>query len=66
MSAYCDRQLVDFNFIAFLFDGRHLSAEQTPDEVCVSFIFFHGFYISSVQLLVLTCTFIFAVGNGGW
>ena len=66
MNAYCDRQSVDFNSVAFLFDGRRLRAEQTPDEVCVSFIFPHGFYISTVQLLVLTWTFIFAVGNGGW
>lgn len=35
MNAYCDRQSVDFNSIAFLFDGRRLRAEQTPDEVCV-------------------------------
>lgn len=33
MTAYCDRQSVDFNSIAFLFDGRRLRAEQTPDEV---------------------------------
>jgi hypothetical protein len=39
MNAYCDRQSVDFNAIAFLFDGRRLRAEQTPDEVCVNDIF---------------------------
>ncbi|KAL8509871.1 hypothetical protein ACS0TY_016914 [Phlomoides rotata] len=33
MNAYCDRQSVDFSAIAFLFDGRRLRAEQTPDEV---------------------------------
>ncbi|KAL6196269.1 PREDICTED: small ubiquitin-related modifier 1 [Fragaria vesca subsp. vesca] len=33
MNAYCDRQSVDFNAIAFLFDGRRLRAEQTPDEL---------------------------------
>ncbi|KAJ4911286.1 Small ubiquitin-related modifier 1 [Raphanus sativus] len=33
MTAYCDRQSVDFNSIAFLFDGRRLRAEQTPDEL---------------------------------
>lgn len=33
MNAYCDRQSVDMNSIAFLFDGRRLRAEQTPDEV---------------------------------
>lgn len=33
MNAYCDRQSVEFNAIAFLFDGRRLRAEQTPDEV---------------------------------
>jgi len=37
MNAYCDRQSVDFNSIAFLFDGRRLRAEQTPDEVCSSY-----------------------------
>ncbi|MBA0789643.1 hypothetical protein Gotri_024816, partial [Gossypium trilobum] len=33
MNAYCDRQSVDFNSIAFLFDGRRLRVEQTPDEL---------------------------------
>ncbi|KAH6795787.1 hypothetical protein C2S51_036773 [Perilla frutescens var. frutescens] len=33
MNAYCDRQSVEFNSIAFLFDGRRLRAEQTPDEL---------------------------------
>lgn len=33
MNAYCDRQSVDMNAIAFLFDGRRLRGEQTPDEV---------------------------------
>ncbi|KAK2648595.1 hypothetical protein Ddye_016084 [Dipteronia dyeriana] len=33
MTAYCDRQSVELNSIAFLFDGRRLRAEQTPDEV---------------------------------
>ncbi|AQK98691.1 Small ubiquitin-related modifier 2 [Zea mays] len=32
MNAYCDRQSVDMNAIAFLFDGRRLRGEQTPDE----------------------------------
>ncbi|WZZ79584.1 hypothetical protein YC2023_100156 [Brassica napus] len=33
MNAYCDRQSVDMSSIAFLFDGRRLRAEQTPDEL---------------------------------
>ncbi|PIA25795.1 hypothetical protein AQUCO_10800045v1 [Aquilegia coerulea] len=33
MTAYCDRQSVEFNSIAFLFDGRRLRADQTPDEL---------------------------------
>jgi hypothetical protein len=33
MHAYCDRQSVDPQSIAFLFDGRRLRAEQTPAEV---------------------------------
>lgn len=33
MTAYCDRQSVDLSSIAFLFDGRRLRGEQTPDEV---------------------------------
>nr|GMC78936.1 small ubiquitin-related modifier 1 [Ipomoea batatas]GMC90035.1 small ubiquitin-related modifier 1 [Ipomoea batatas] len=36
MNAYCDRQSVDLNSIAFLFDGRRLRGEQTPDEVSLS------------------------------
>lgn len=35
MKAYCDRQSLDFNSIAFLFKGRHLLEEQSPDEVHV-------------------------------
>ncbi|GFY99091.1 Small ubiquitin-related modifier like [Actinidia chinensis var. chinensis] len=33
MNAYCDRQSVEINSIAFLFDGRRLRGEQTPDEL---------------------------------
>ncbi|GKC95967.1 small ubiquitin-related modifier 2 [Tanacetum coccineum] len=33
MNAYCDRQSVDMSSIAFLFDGRRLRADQTPDEL---------------------------------
>ncbi|GFY99383.1 small ubiquitin-like modifier 1 [Actinidia rufa] len=33
MTAYCDRQSVELSSIAFLFDGRRLRAEQTPDEL---------------------------------
>lgn len=33
MNAYCDRQSVDINSIAFLFDGRRLRGEQSPDEL---------------------------------
>ncbi|KZV56385.1 small ubiquitin-related modifier 1 [Dorcoceras hygrometricum] len=33
MNAYCDRQSVDFSSIVFLFDGRRLRGDQTPDEV---------------------------------
>ncbi|KAF9613701.1 hypothetical protein IFM89_010143 [Coptis chinensis] len=32
-TAYCDRQSVEFNSIALLFDGRRLRGEQTPDEL---------------------------------
>ncbi|CAH9112836.1 unnamed protein product [Cuscuta europaea] len=33
MNAYCDRQSIEFTSIAFLFDGRRLRAEQTPNEL---------------------------------
>ncbi|KAA8524745.1 hypothetical protein F0562_011168 [Nyssa sinensis] len=33
MKAYCDRQSVELNSIAFLFDGRRIRGEQTPDEL---------------------------------
>ncbi|KAK6946986.1 Rad60/SUMO-like domain [Dillenia turbinata] len=33
MNAYCDRQSVELNSIAFLFDGRRLRGEQTPEEL---------------------------------
>ncbi|GJY77603.1 Lys-63-specific deubiquitinase BRCC36-like protein [Tanacetum coccineum] len=35
ISAYCDRKSVEINSIAFLFDGRHLRGEHTPDESSV-------------------------------
>eukprot|EP00898_Chlorokybus_atmophyticus_P006107 jgi/Chlat1/6498/Chrsp45S05987 len=33
MTAYCDRVSVEPNAIAFLFDGRRLREDQTPDEL---------------------------------
>ncbi|GAB2216288.1 hypothetical protein Droror1_Dr00024059 [Drosera rotundifolia] len=33
MNAYCDRSSLEFNSIAFLFDGRQLHPDQTPDDV---------------------------------
>lgn len=33
MSAYCDRQSVSMESIAFLFDGRRLRENQTPEEL---------------------------------
>lgn len=69
MNAYCDRQSVDFNSIAFLFDGRRLWAEQTPDEVCVFFLCsWIPFQLTShiFIFLVWWSEFLFvAVGNGG-
>jgi Ubiquitin-2 like Rad60 SUMO-like len=47
MNAYCDRQSVDFNAIAFLFDGRRLRGEQTPDEVSLSLSFDLVFFLLS-------------------
>nr|GEZ83299.1 small ubiquitin-related modifier 1-like [Tanacetum cinerariifolium] len=32
MYAYCDRQSVELNSVAFMFVGRRLRGEQTPDE----------------------------------
>ncbi|KMT05641.1 hypothetical protein BVRB_7g167780 [Beta vulgaris subsp. vulgaris] len=33
MNAYCDRQSVDMQSIAFLFDGRRLQGDQTPEAL---------------------------------
>ncbi|THG17384.1 hypothetical protein TEA_018732 [Camellia sinensis var. sinensis] len=33
MTAYCDRQSLDPKSIVFLFDGRRIHAEQTPDQL---------------------------------
>lgn len=49
MNAYCDRQSVELNSIAFLFDGRRLRAEQTPDEVSLS--------LSLTYVWVCACSF---------
>ncbi len=57
MHAYCDRQSVDPQSIAFLFDGRRLRAEQTPAEVsssdlCAISPCFHALslFVSSVSI----------------
>ncbi|KAJ1430892.1 Ubiquitin-like domain superfamily [Sesbania bispinosa] len=33
MNAYSDQQSVDCNSIVFLFDGKQLRGEQTPDQL---------------------------------
>ncbi|GER54911.1 small ubiquitin-like modifier 2 [Striga asiatica] len=33
MKAYCDNESLNIDLIAFLFDGRPLRGEQTPDEL---------------------------------
>ncbi|XVE78101.1 hypothetical protein DITRI_Ditri13aG0116900 [Diplodiscus trichospermus] len=33
MIAYCDRRSLDLGAVAFLFDGRRIRGEQTPDEM---------------------------------
>ncbi|CAI9088386.1 OLC1v1022695C1 [Oldenlandia corymbosa var. corymbosa] len=33
INAYCERQSVDLAAMAFLFDGRRLQGEQTPDQL---------------------------------
>ncbi|KAK7256076.1 hypothetical protein RIF29_29510 [Crotalaria pallida] len=33
MNAYCNGKSLDSSSVAFLFDGRRLRAEQTPDEL---------------------------------
>jgi len=67
MNAYCDRQSQDSSAIAFLFDGRRLRAEQTPDEVCVynissSFCFYR---LCSNRSNIRVIYFV-AAGNGRW
>ena len=66
MNAYCDRQSVEFNSIAFLFDGRRLRAEQTPDEVslcvCVCWCCLPAIVWGPCFKLNL---FLAAAGNGG-
>lgn len=50
MNAYCDRQSVEMNAIAFLFDGRRFRAEQTPDEV----FFFLINYLNSIICSIIS------------
>lgn len=55
MGAYCDRQSVDVESIAFLFDGRRLRGEQTPDEVNVlKYFLFKSFLSFFLQSFLLT------------
>lgn len=58
MNAYCDRQSVDINSIAFLFDGRRLRGEQSPDEVALgSLTRLHSlrlnFFVDTANFLLL-------------
>ena len=55
MNAYCDRQSVEFNSIAFLFDGRRLRGEQTPDEVCFTLSLSPLFYLSFLTFISFCC-----------
>jgi hypothetical protein len=69
MNAYCDRQSVEFNSIAFLFDGRRLRAEQTPDEVSISL--YACVFVDCLHAIVWgpnlkLYIFLAAAGNGGW
>jgi hypothetical protein len=69
MNAYCDRQSVDMTAIAFLFDGRRLRAEQTPDEVLsVTFEQNLQLVISVMICQVSDCLFTSAVSarDGRW
>ena len=71
MNAYCDRQSVEINSIAFLFDGRRLRAEQTPDEVSLSLslqcIFAKQFMGNWCQrkITFVFFFFLFSARNGG-
>ncbi|XP_057795293.1 small ubiquitin-related modifier 1-like isoform X1 [Salvia miltiorrhiza] len=65
MNAYCDRQSVDFNSIAFLFDGRRLRGEQTPDEVRALSLSF-CFSINTRGGLIYLIFYYFAAGDGRW
>lgn len=66
MNAYCDRQSVDLNSIAFLFDGRRLRAEQTPDEVTLFSDFTHKCPIQKAMHFSLTKHVCLPARNGGW
>lgn len=59
MNAYCDRQSVDINSIAFLFDGRRLRGEQSPDEVAFGFTRLLLIYLVSDFTTVDTAPFFY-------
>jgi hypothetical protein len=64
MNAYCDRQSVDMNAIAFLFDGRRLRGEQTPDEVwcllcLLSFAYHRNVMNPWLDLIFCICKILF-------
>ena len=65
MNAYCDRQSVEINSIAFLFDGRRLRAEQTPDEVSFSLSLSLTHFISLIYVISYF-VFIASARDGGW
>lgn len=50
MNAYCERVSVDPTAIAFLFDGRRLRMEQTPDEVS-----FFSLSLFPLHIKFITC-----------
>ena len=54
MQAYCERQSVDMNSIAFLWDGARIRAEQTPDEVSLDARFGREYVDAKIQTTRLT------------
>lgn len=77
MTAYCERQSLQFDATVFLFDGRLLRPEQTPDEVTslhlnppFSLSFLNSlvqFTISSPKYRNFNVGILFSTAeNGGW
>lgn len=73
MNTYCHRQAVELNAIRFLYNGRQLTGDETPDEVCFFALYSYfpsryniggvknSFFVHCVSKLIFWCMLLMAI-----